>query len=387
MAKEKFRSSESTPEYSEQSIVQKISRWFTPAREVQKAPTSERYPFHEITQKEKENIYDHLYSEGSYRAYEITPNSLEFHGVSPEYFTELEGRKFAFSNPFYIDRSRCATIGFVEDDQHNYVARPFYRSDSQGLWRLMPDFYSVRGNDIKHIGKGWLGQMEDSLNLPIELQNVLQNIDAKTETLNFDQERLQIFMSTSHQRRDKNVDDRNNPANSYYAEIKSMEDIPYSDGKQHSHLYEYISPETLSINGASAPNFEKKYMSYETKTPLYGDVTVDCFKSYDDQKKYIFYRDQNNRACLTNIETNAPLTSLGVRSKWVEGDRFTMPLYEYETNLKYYAFDRIFDIEHDFPRHPSSRANYRSMFESYLSKAPIIQDYLQSQGIDPSKSA
>ena len=380
MVKEKFGAPVSTPETSKEDFSAFWERRVSMMREQHETSGIEEWPYHKVTDQEREKVYSKLHSEGTYRVFDINQRSLEYHALSPEFATELEGREFYFTHPFYIDNTRPAVIGFIEDDDHNYVARPFYRSNSQGLWRYMPDFFSKAEGRLSHMGKGWNEQEEEALNLPIELQNVLHNISENTHTFRFDESRKQMFMSTSHQRPDYYEDDRENPANSFYFEVNHVKRMRYGDGLSHSNLHEYIPPELLKVHGRHAPNFKNSYMSYETKMPMYGDVTVDCYKSFDQKLKYVFYRDEENRACLSTIETNAPLTSHGLRSTWIDGGRFVLPIYEYRSQLigPYDFFDaRSYE---KFPTHPSPEYDrYADTFPNYLSKAPIIQDYLNSQ--------
>ena len=392
MVKEKFDAPASNPEILDEDFDTFWERRIAEIREereqepmtaeTQEKSVIEQWPIHEISDSEREKVFEKIRSEGWEPPIEINQESLERGDLAPKFVTELDDRKIYLSKPFTLNE-RPSVIGFVEDDNHNYVARPFYRSNSQGLWRLMPNYHKYIENGDEHIGyygKGWNNLCEDSLNLPIELQNTLQNICCNTTPLDFDPYREKVFMSTSDPHRsfrysseyEFNEDHENGLYRNAYYEKIGLATKTYAGG-----IWGTIRPEKLIISQDLdiAPNFEDKYMSYQTDLGMYGDVTIDCFYSHDHTRKYVYLRDDDERGALLNIELDAPLTDLGVRSKWIEGGRYTTPLYEYwEQGAKMTVLS-----ENSQPN-PHDRT-YGETYSNYLKKAPFIKDYLTSQGI------
>ncbi len=92
----------------------------------------------------------------------------------------------------------------------------------------------------------------------------------------------------------------------------------------------------------------------------------------------MFCRDKNNRAWIGGIENNSPIRTIGLRERWISGGDLTTPAYEYSQMIK--------DEDVLYANQNMRKGKYVDMFEQYLSKAPIIQDYLASQKVAKDKN-
>ena len=315
----------------------------------------EQIGLRQIDKKEKQNVLKNLFIEGDNAFFRggLNREIIERSGLAPAYEMDLEGTDIKLSKIFDFENGRVAAFGYVEDKKnHNYKVMPYYRSNSQGVWRLLPDY------SAGHFGKGWHDTAEDSLNLPIELQYALSNLSEDGPTLGYSKGRSNAFLSATK------GDERIHGELSYYQEV------PRKPFYSYGNIWTPRPAESLIIEGKEAPNFNNKYISYTANLPLYGKTQVDCYYSYDRERKYIFYKDEDGRAAIANIETNAPITSTGLRSEWIELGRFGTPIYEYSGQG-----EEMTVIGDGSVRHPRYRS-YRDAFSSYLSRAPIIQDYL-----------
>lgn len=79
-----------------------------------------------------------VWQEGGYN-YQLTPTILEAEGLGPNYVTNVEGREVALSDIFELPGGRAAVEAYVPTEEGVKV-RSYYRSNSQGVWRYLPDY-------------------------------------------------------------------------------------------------------------------------------------------------------------------------------------------------------------------------------------------------------
>ena len=316
----------------------------------------EQIGLRKIDRKERKKILKNISIEGDDNFFKggLNRRIIERSGLAPEYEMNLEGTDIKLSKIFDLKNGRVAAFGYIEDEDQHYKVMPYYRSNSHGTWRLLPDY------DVKtgHFGKGWNGISEDSLNLPIELQYALNGLSEDGPVLGRSEGRSNAFFSATKD------------GEGMHGELPYYQEVSQSPFYSYGALWEPRPAKSLSITGKEAPNFDDKYISYTANLPLYGKTQVDCYYSHDKERKYVFYKDKDGRAAIANIETNAPITSTGLRSEWIELGRFGTPIYEYG-----YQGEVAKVIDSSSVRHPKYKRYYET-FSSYLSKAPIIQDYL-----------
>lgn len=80
--------------------------------------------------------------------YQLTPTILEAEGLGPNYVTNVEGREIALSDIFELPGGRSAVEAYIPTEEGVKV-RSYYRSNSQGVWRYLPDYIrDVQGGGV-----------------------------------------------------------------------------------------------------------------------------------------------------------------------------------------------------------------------------------------------
>lgn len=305
-----------------------------------------------IEHSEAEQIFEHVEIRGDGRAGELTPELLERVGLLPRHRIEIENRTIWFSPGYSIRGGRIAVIGYVQDDDGSVVARSYYRSNSQGVWRYLPQ-YKMKEGSLSWYSKGY---GEESVTLPAKLQEGLTRaVNDDGGILVFDHDTTQaVFSGTARY--------VNSEGTVYHRDVVErpvrVKGVPEAEWSQ------LPPPETVRPDYEQAPRFEHILSSWQQETGLYGRVTYEVIPSNDGMLRYVFSRDEQGRAWISSIENDSPLESTGLRRKWVSGGALVTPAEEYLDHSGGYGV-----VKH-------ARGGYADMFDNYLSKMPVIRDYL-----------
>lgn len=289
----------------------------------------------------------------------LTNEHLIEAGLQPKYRIEIEGVKILLSSaPYQLRGGNRAVSAYVEKDG-KLVVRSFYLSNSQGLWRYLPGFiYSQENQMIDWYGKG---HDEVSVALPVVLQKVLSQISEQTSPLHVENPDL-MFAGTS----------RVLVGETYRAEVNLLGEKlggEFYPTVEQLRNHEKKSPETLTFfSPEQAPEFSKMLSTWEQESPLYGRVTYEVFPSRNQEFTYVFCRDNKGRAWIANIENNSAVSSLGVRRDWVDGGDLLTPAFEYHRQAGGYG---------NLELRGGRKGRYVDMFKNYLSKIPVIREYLK----------
>lgn len=299
--------------------------------------------------------------------FKLTPEKLKEAGLSPKYEYKLAQMNISLSDIFKV-KGRDAVIAYVEDKDGTVKTRSYYRSSSAGLWRYLGDYGRNDGALNIWFGKGF---GEDSLNLPFESQKALnsipKNIDFKPNLPT-----NVCFFGTAKRYESSRDYDRAKTMTKSKSELPGdyPKEINYKPVIELSMLDEKTPPEQLDLD-ISAPNFHQEITSFKTNSDLYGDYKVRVFPSEDNKLFYSICeteKDGDRKAWVGNIETNSPIGSTGLHEEWVYVGDLGTPLYEYPEQAGEYG--NIND----------EKNGYVSMWDNYLSKIPLIQNYLESTG-------
>ncbi len=265
------------------------------------------------------------------------------------------------SNAYDIDGTRIGVVAYVETEGKT-VARSYYLSNSQGVWRYLPN-YTMNPEDggLRWYGKGY---GEESVTLPIPAQKALSGL-VELGVASVANPGL-VFAGTSRPYKEpkRNV--------TYFGEVEAVPEhlsgnfYAASQGGK-------IAPEDVKFTDpGQAPDFSMPITGWKQKSSLYGDVKVEVFNSKDGRYSYMFCKDSQGRAWIGGIEDNASeIKSTGLRSKWVDGGSLATPAYEYNT----LSADQTGGYGSDALR-AGQHGEYADMFENYLSKIQVIKEYL-----------
>jgi len=286
----------------------------------------------------------------------LSAEDIRYLGMSPKYKIEQGGRTIYFSAPYQVGKNWVAVLGYVRDG-NTYVARTYYTSGSQALWRYLPRVTFNDENKIAWFDKGY---SEDSLPLPYQIQKFLgQVMDQEKPKLLQESEWTLLFAGTT-----------NDQARTYKATIEpSPQKVTFKDDP--GAVGGYIAPEGLDFGHPSdRPDFGRMLDNYTFISPVYGSLITRVFPSGNGKYKFTFMEDRKGRCWIANIETNGPLNTLGLSASWVKGGSFTVPAYEYaEQSYGYGNFD---DVVY---KAGTTRVRYVDMWKNYLSKVPIIKEF------------
>lgn len=293
----------------------------------------------------------------SFRGEELSVEILEKEGLEPKFKIRIGERViWLASDPYQMDKGRAAIVAYVEKGQE-LVTRSFYRSNSQGIWRYLPNYRISEGGQISWFSKG---NGEESVTLPVVMQKVLAEMSGSEKPLKQVADPELVFAGSARvlfEVRD----------GTYQLEIESLpkklEGNFYSEEERGK-----VPPEEMQFgNPKQSPNFDRIIMSWEQQTDLYGKVLMEVFPSEDGSLIYLLCSDESGRAWVGGIEEEGEVQSTGLKKNWITGGDLTTPAFEYLQQSGGYGNKDL------------TKGGYVDMFKDYLSKVPLIQDYIESR--------
>lgn len=292
----------------------------------------------------------------------ISANKLLNNELEPRFQFSLEDVNFNTSRAFKIG-SRDAVICYVNTPDGRVTARSYYRSNSQGVWRYLPDYKLNEDGNVGWYGKG---AGEQQLTLPMEIQGTLNEIAKQSYSeqqieMHSATEMKECFFGTAKeiQRIGTYTTDRmsGNLGDALDREVNNHPTITIPGSLRN------LPPEAMYTDVLIAPNFDHMTGEFDMQSEIYGDAKIRTFDSNDGRLSWSIIEDSQGRACVGSIQMKSKISSTGLRQNWVNGGDFTMPLYEY--NKQSY---NLGDSE-------DQKGNYTCMWKNCLSRMPIIKAY------------
>lgn len=296
------------------------------------------------------------------KSYNLTPDYLDQIGLNPEYKIQVDGTDIALSKTYRAE-GRDAVVAYVRTNKGTKIAS-YYRSNSQGGWRYLPDYVSSdypEDQGIEWFGKGY---SEESLNLPVATQEALEVISKQPRVESAGRFHPGFILAGTAKRYDSKDEYRTAHRNhtlrgDHYAEIA---DRPAYELDRLSR--EKRPPESLDVVGLASPDFNHPGSKFQFHSSIYGTADSEHYPSQNRQLIWTFNRDKSGRAWVGGIEVKSPLSSAGLRTQWAEAGDFGTPLYEYPV------------MDGGYGDTSDQRGEYNCMWKKYLSRMPIIQRYL-----------
>lgn len=339
-----------------------------------------------LSARDSKEILDATIIEGECYKGDLTTHMLAVEGLSPEYKFTIDRVNVYLSLPYFIEQGRLGVVGFVEKDG-NIFARSFYRSNSQGVWRYLP-YYGLDGGEISNYGKGF---SEDSITLPLQAQNILAQISYGRMAHPYNPDLISvgtIYAASSYESDlierywTGHPDFKKWDAQRWIEARKSpyQLEVSYEPVKLKGNFYtndvrgyqKHVPEEVVFNNPDQSPDFSKLLMEFNQNSSLYGRIFTEVFPSRDKQFLFGFCRDRLNRVWVGQIDTNSEIGSTGLRKLWVDGGELTTPAYEYGE-----SGDE--DPTGGYGNKALMNGRYEDMFENYLSRIPVIKEYLASR--------
>lgn len=318
----------------------------------------------------QENIRDEIMQKleirgSAYKEQVLTKSILEKYDLLPRHEVVIDDLKINISRPYRIGYDRIAVVGYMHSGDR-VVAKSFYRSNSQGVWRYLPNYTTDDYGDINWYSKG---HGEESVTLPIPLQKALAEISAQDleAEVSLDEGTAELVFAGTARKSDADL-----IKGAYHMEVRS--NPARLKGRFYTEPGErMLPPETMIFtNKKDEPNFKELKTNWKQKTALYGEITIEVYSSNRGNLNYMFCRDSNKRVWIGGIEDTSKIGSTGLRKKWIDGGCLTTPAYEYRKQSGGYGNEHYQNIDH-----PEYVDIYVDMFENYLSKIPVIQNYLK----------
>ncbi len=298
----------------------------------------------------------------------LEPDDLDAAGLGPQYKLEIDGKSILFSDPYQVSRGRTAYVAYVPNERNDrYVARTFYLSNSQGVWRYLPSYLSDGADGVDWYDKG---MSEQSINAPIAMQEALNSILVSRATPpivppgnpNF------YFAGTAREI-GKIAEERANIT--YRVEVDatpvSLPGTFEASAQERRANGAKLAPENIQFSDPqAAPDFsEGPIETWQQQTSLYGNITMEIYESQDKNYRYMLCRDVKDRVWVGGIEDKSAVTSVGVRKSWIQGGDLMTPAYEYTSQVG----------RQEYANQRDRNGNYVDMYANYISKIPMIRDY------------
>lgn len=322
--------------------------------------SSQEVQLESLSSAESESVLTRALIEGAqYEGEKLTAEIIRDEGLGPKHKLTIGDTTIYLSGPYELKQGRRAIVGYVEKEGI-VRAKSYYQSNSQGLWRYLP-FYLYRPALV--FGKG---QNEKNIDLPPEAQKGVSQVIQKEQIKKTTNDSYLIFLGTAPK-----VDEYNFRDEFEVNPITIKGKIKTTKGK--------IPPEKISINNEQSPNFSSKKLEWTSENDLYGKIFYETFSSKDGNLDYTFCRDKNGRTWIGSITPNSEVGAAGTTKAWVDSGDLTTPGYEYKiANI---------DQTGGYGNEDDKKNAYVDMFKNYLSKNPIIKEYLsQANKSEPSAS-
>ena len=296
-----------------------------------------------------------------YKGTKLTVDILFNEGLEPCYKIKMDDAVICCPSIGYdLGGGRVGVVAYVEKDGRT-TANSYYRSNSQGVWRYLPD-YNLYNNGGMWFGKGI---SEESVTLPAVLQKTLSEIAGNAAPKQTSVDPEMILAGNANRQGDR--------SGQYYQDTdrysKSVGEnyiIPESEA---DNIFYKVPPEQVQLKHGESPDFSNLVSSWESNTSLYGKVHFDTYKSNDGQMEFMFCKDEIGRAWIGNIEDNSEVQSTGLKKSWIKDTNLTTPAYEYKIGQT--------DQTDGYGNEAGRNGMYVDMFQNYISKIPVIQEYLQ----------
>ena len=299
------------------------------------------------------------------QSYQLSVPNLVTAGLYPTYEITVDNQVVYLSNLFELTSDQMAAIAFVPTN-NGVKIRSYYRDKDNAIWRYLPDYVrDISGEGIDVFGLGFDSR---STILPILLQSGLNQIERRGGIIDLSSTNPDFLFAgtapayaTRQEFRDAYT--RGQLRGDFYREV-SPQPFNADSNSIIAAGRKKIAPQLLSINRESGPDFENLMVRYSVYSAFAGQIMGEGYESVDTQTAWLFFSDYRGRCWVANIELNIHVTSTGCRQEWLLATDISTPLYE------------IARLADGYGDTSDSRANnHLGMWENYLSKVPLLQEY------------
>jgi hypothetical protein len=277
--------------------------------------------------------------------------TLDSAGIRPAQVIDVDGARFELSHPVKLDESHQIAVAWISVGSERAI-RVLYRSNSQCSWRVCD------ATTPNHIGKGF---HEFDKQVPIDVTLALLRSAEEVVTLNswFEVDSTEVTQEMLAGRllrlltvdRDAGIESgevvtfEGSYLTREYASSIPCLPVPFSIVRgrlSNAGGGSIADPKQTELpNHDRLPNFESAIDSVEFTIPSYGRfvggtgrLTGRVYLSHDKTIKYLFVEDRDHRVMLSGAELlTAPVSLLGVRSRYLDTHGMDTPLMEYGAQI------------------------------------------------------
>lgn len=296
--------------------------------------------------------------------YKMTPEYLAQNGFGPKYMAKFDGAEIGLSHAFKSERGRDIALGYVKRG-NEYCVRSYYKSQSQGVWRLLADYTVNEGNGE---GVGWYGKgvSEEQLILPSEMQEALSKIeDDGVQVVN---PMIADFLLCGAAYRYGSKAEYNAARMQGALRGDVYRETSWTPTLSLGHISsEKSAPQDVKLEGGTDVDLNDidRRPKYSCNTSFYGKVDVFLADSKDRYLRYSVLRNSEGKRWFGGAEVkNSPINSCGLRANWVELGDLSTPLIEYSVAAGKYG-------------EPSKKVSGHHEMWSYLSGIPVIRQIVR----------
>jgi len=310
---------------------------------------------------------DQIIIEGrGFRDKKIDSEFLVKNSLQPKREVRISNTLVGISSPYYSSlRKGKAFVVYIQQNSTTY-ARTFFLSSSQGLYRVLKAYKFYIKDNLEYPKWHDKGYSEESITLPAEIQKTISEL-AELNPI-YEEHNGEIFYGLVEESSDNNQFE------------KVVDSIPFSLNEDLIFSKKNkIAPEKLVVKESkNLPDFSYIIEKWKAPNRLISNVYIYTFCSRDKNLKYSFATDHKLFSWIASIElTSSPLTKFGVFQKWVQAGDFNTPPFEYLTQTK----EKNIDQTGGYGNETIRNGHYVDMYQNYLSKIKMIQDFNDSMGL------
>ena len=295
----------------------------------------------------------------------LTTSILQRNDLGVKWKMGFSGVEIGLTQMFKVGM-REAILAYVKTDNVVKV-RSYYKDNTCGLWKYLPDYTTVRNSAGKI--ELWCGEAyaSEMVVLPIVLQERLCEIAGKGAAKNITDDAEFLFVGTAKRYATFEEYLKQRKAGKLVGDV--YDEVPAKPSLVLGNIGNgKARPERLKINEKKMkPNFMAKEREWKVKTPLNGTFKMASFPIDNGKIRYVFAENNKQQAWMTKIEIESKVTSTGLLAKWGYAQDFTTPLYAKVSKSDGYGDEA--DV----------KGVYINMWKHYLSRMPIIQEYIRSK--------
>lgn len=294
--------------------------------------------------------------------YRLSVQNLASAGLAPTYELSLGSTLIAFSPIFVLSSSRPAVIAYVVQGDQIKV-RGYYRSRTEGIWHYLPDY--IRG--ARGEGLGWFGEAYSprSTTLPIAVQSALDQLYQSGTTLDITTINTDFLLASTafaydSQQAYRDALARGQMRGDFYREVDHSPINATANSRK-------SAPQLVSVNSEMLPDFQRRLGQFFSHSSFTGPFQCYAYGSYNGNYAWLFCCDDRGRSWVGSIDAASPITSSGCAAHWVAAGDIMTPLYEPSARASGYGDPT------------DARRGYVGMWNTYLSKIPLIQSFIAAR--------